>query len=52
VSPGEFATALSRVLQAAAGVWLQPLELDEALITDVELLIRTRYAATDWTWRR
>jgi lipoate-protein ligase A len=52
VSPGEFATALSRVLQAAAGVRLQPLELDEALITDVELLIRTRYAATDWTWRR
>lgn len=52
VSAHEFATALSRALHAVDGMQPQPLELEESLITDVQLLIRTRYAAADWTWRR
>jgi lipoyl(octanoyl) transferase len=49
----EFATALSRTLGCAAdGMQPQPLQLEESLIADVQLLIRSRYAGADWTWRR
>lgn len=52
LSADEFATALSRALQAVGGTRPQPLELEESLIADVQLLVRARYAAADWTWRR
>jgi lipoate-protein ligase A len=52
VATHELAAALSHTLYAVDGVRPQPLELDDSLITDVQLLIRTRYAAPDWTWRR
>lgn len=52
VSAREFASALSHALCAVDGKQPQPLELEKALITDVQLLVRTRYATADWTWRR
>ena len=48
----EFAAALSRALHSVRGTRPRPLELEESLITDVNLLTRARYAAADWTWRR
>jgi lipoate-protein ligase A len=52
LSAREFATALSSALRAVDGAPLQPLELEESVIADVQQLIRTRYASSDWTWRR
>ena len=51
VSAHDFAMALSRTVRAVGGMRLEPLELEESLITDVQLLVRTRYATADWTWR-
>jgi lipoate-protein ligase A len=52
VSVREFASALSHALCAVDGKQPQPLELERSLIADVQLLVRTRYATADWTWRR
>jgi lipoate-protein ligase A len=52
VTPDEFAKALSGALCASDGVQPQPLELEESLNANVQLLVRTRYAAAAWTWRR
>ena len=52
VTPHEFAKALSQAICAVDGMRPHSLELEESLNADVQLLVRTRYAAADWTWRR
>ena len=42
-----FATALS-----AHGLAPLPLTLEDSLLEEARLLVRTRYAVADWTWRR
>jgi lipoate-protein ligase A len=47
-----FAEALAQALHAHHGLAPDPLELEESLLDDVQLLVRTRYAVAAWTWRR
>ncbi|MGQ0713476.1 MAG: lipoate--protein ligase family protein [Gemmatimonadaceae bacterium] len=51
VSAQEFATALSQAVAMHYGATPDPMELDELLRHDVDVLVRTRYAVADWTWR-
>jgi lipoyl(octanoyl) transferase len=51
VTVHEFAAGLAAALTALGAAPLA-LTLDASLIQDVDLLIRTRYAVADWTWRR
>lgn len=52
VTTDDFANALAKALRTHGGLAPTPLEPDEGLLTDVQSLIRTRYAVADWTWRR
>jgi lipoyl(octanoyl) transferase len=52
VTVAEFSEALGQALSAYHGSAPDPLELEESLLTDVQSLVRTRYAVADWTWRR
>lgn len=48
----EFAEALGQAVHIYDGLPPRSFELDAALLDEVELLVRTRYDAADWTWRR
>jgi lipoate-protein ligase A len=52
VTVPEFAEALGKAVHVHDGLAPRAFELDESLLNDAELLVRTRYDAADWTWRR
>jgi len=52
VTTDEFANALAQAVRTQGGMAPTPLDPDQGLLTDVQSLIRTRYAVADWTWRR
>lgn len=51
VTPHELAAALAEAIDARDGATPCALEPDQVLLDDVQLLVRTRYAVADWTWR-
>ena len=51
VTIDDFANALAQALRTHGGIAPMPLEPDQGLLSDVQSLIRTRYAVADWTWR-
>jgi lipoyl(octanoyl) transferase len=51
VTVHEFAEGLAEALNAR-GVLPLTLTLEDSLLEEAELLVRTRYAVADWTWRR
>jgi lipoyl(octanoyl) transferase len=51
VTVHEFAASLAAALTGLGAAPLT-LTLDTSLLEEVDLLIRTRYAVADWTWRR
>ena len=51
VTVHEFAEAFAAALNAR-GIAPLSLTLEDSRLEEVELLIRTRYAVPDWTWRR
>jgi len=52
ITVNEFADALTGALGAHDGQPPHVMELDDSLLDDVRILIGTRYALADWTWRR
>jgi lipoyl(octanoyl) transferase len=51
VTVHEFAEGLTAALNARGAAPL-PLTLETSLLEEVQLLVRTRYAVAEWTWRR
>ena len=51
VTVHEFAAGLTAALNARGAAPLT-LTLETSLLEEVQLLVRTRYAVADWTWRR
>jgi lipoyl(octanoyl) transferase len=52
VTVPEFAEALGKAVHVHDGLAPRAFEPDQSLLDDVELLVRTRYEAAGWTWRR